>query len=122
VGLLMAPAWRDALLSFSQLGPMLLSTRFLAKAGQHLTAVTAYAPTNAGEDATKDAFYLMLFACLKEAPASDKLIVIGISMRSWVALGKSRVASLANSIYIGVRPSHRTMVPACLIWPHLSQP
>ncbi len=28
VGLLMAPTWRDALLSFSQLGPRLLSARF----------------------------------------------------------------------------------------------
>jgi hypothetical protein len=37
----------------------------------------AYAPTNAGEDVAKDAFYLMLFAYLKGAPASDKLIVLG---------------------------------------------
>jgi endonuclease/exonuclease/phosphatase family metal-dependent hydrolase len=32
---------------------------------------------NAGEDVAKDAFYLMLFACLKGAPASNKLIVRG---------------------------------------------
>jgi exonuclease III len=75
VGLLMAPAWRDALLSFSQ--PKLLSVRFQAKVVQHLTMVTAYAPTDAGEDAAKDAFYLMLFAYLKGPPASDKLIVLG---------------------------------------------
>ncbi|CAK9861997.1 unnamed protein product [Sphagnum jensenii] len=41
-------------------------------------------------------------------------------MRSSAALGKSRVVSLANSIYIGVRSSHRTMVLTCLIWPHPS--
>jgi len=73
----MAPAWRDALLSFSQLGPMLLSVRFQVKAGQNLTTVTAYAPTDVGEDVAKDAFYFMLFACLKGAPASNKLIVLG---------------------------------------------
>jgi hypothetical protein len=73
----MAHAWRDALLSFSQLGPRLLSVRFQAKVGQHLTVVTTYAPTDVGEDVAKDAFYLMLFACLKGAPASDKLIVMG---------------------------------------------
>ncbi len=39
--------------------------------------VTPYAPTDAREDDAKDAFYLMLFACLKGAPASDKLIVMG---------------------------------------------
>ncbi len=39
--------------------------------------VMAYAPTNTGEDVAKDAFYLMLFAYLKGAPASDKLIVLG---------------------------------------------
>jgi hypothetical protein len=39
--------------------------------------VTTYAPMDAGEDAAKDAFYLMLFACLKGAPIRDKLIVIG---------------------------------------------
>lgn len=50
---------------------------FQAKVGQHLTMVTAYAPTNMGEDAAKDAFYLMLFACLKEAPTSDKVVVLG---------------------------------------------
>jgi len=77
LGLSMAPAWRDALLSFSQLGPKLLSAHFQAKAGQHLTVVTAYAPTDAREDVTKDAFYLMLFAYLKGAPASHKLIVLG---------------------------------------------
>ncbi len=65
------------MLSFSQLGPRLLSARFQAKAGQHLTVVMAYAPTDVGEDAAKDVFYLMPFACLKEAPASDKLIVLG---------------------------------------------
>jgi hypothetical protein len=32
---------------------------------------------DAREDAAKDAFYFMLFACLKGAPASDKLIVLG---------------------------------------------
>jgi endonuclease/exonuclease/phosphatase family metal-dependent hydrolase len=73
----MAPTWRDALLFFSQLGPRLLFARFQAKARQHLTVVTAYAPTDAGEDVAKDAFYLMLFACLKGAPANDKLIVLG---------------------------------------------
>jgi len=39
--------------------------------------VTAYAPTDVREDAAKDAFYLMLFACLKGALANDKLIVLG---------------------------------------------
>ncbi len=64
-------------MSFSQLRLRLLSARFQAKAGQHLTVVTAYAPTDVGEDAAKDAFYLMLFACLKGVLASDKLIVLG---------------------------------------------
>jgi hypothetical protein len=39
--------------------------------------VTTYAPTDMGEDVAKDAFYLMLFACLKEAPTSDKVVVLG---------------------------------------------
>lgn len=73
----MTPTWRDALLSFSQLGPRLLSAHFQAKARQHLTVVTTYAPMDVGEDVAKDAFYLMLFACLKGAPSSDKLIVLG---------------------------------------------
>jgi len=30
-----------------------------------------------GEDAAKDAFYLMLFACLKEAPTNNKVVVLG---------------------------------------------
>ncbi len=54
-----------------------MSVRFQAKAGQHLIMVTAYAPTNMGEDAAKDAFYLMLFTCLKEAPTNDKVVVLG---------------------------------------------
>jgi hypothetical protein len=29
-----------------------------------------------GEDAAKDAFYLILFACLKEAPTNDKVVVL----------------------------------------------
>jgi hypothetical protein len=33
VGLLMALAWKDALLSFHKLGPMLMSARFEAKTG-----------------------------------------------------------------------------------------
>jgi len=77
VGLLMAPAWRDALLSFSQLGPgcCLLVSR--PRRGNTWTVVTAYAPTDVREDAAKDAFYLMLFAYLKGALANDKLIVLG---------------------------------------------
>jgi hypothetical protein len=39
--------------------------------------VTTYAPTNMGEDAAKDAFYLMLFTCLKEALTNDKVVVLG---------------------------------------------
>jgi hypothetical protein len=39
--------------------------------------VIAYAPTGMGEDAAKDAFYLMLFACLKEAPTNNKVVVLG---------------------------------------------
>jgi hypothetical protein len=39
--------------------------------------VIAYAPTNMGEDAAKDAFYMMLFAYLKEAPTNDKVVVLG---------------------------------------------
>jgi endonuclease/exonuclease/phosphatase family metal-dependent hydrolase len=54
-----------------------MSARFQAKAKQHLTMVTAYAPTDMGEDAAKDAFYLMMFACLKEAPTSNKVVVLG---------------------------------------------
>ncbi|CAM6044969.1 unnamed protein product [Sphagnum compactum] len=73
----MALAWRDALLSFRKLGPWLMSICFQAKVGQHLTLGTAYAPTDMGEDAAKDTFYLMLFACLKEAPTSDKVVVLG---------------------------------------------
>jgi hypothetical protein len=30
-----------------------------------------------GEVAANDTFYLMLFACLKEAPTSDKVVVLG---------------------------------------------
>ncbi len=30
-----------------------------------------------GEDAAKDAFYLMLFACLKEALTNDKVVILG---------------------------------------------
>jgi hypothetical protein len=29
-----------------------------------------------GEDAAKDAFYLILFTCLKQAPTSDKVVVL----------------------------------------------
>jgi hypothetical protein len=39
--------------------------------------VTTYAPTDMGEDTAKDTFYLMLFACLKEALTSDKVVVLG---------------------------------------------
>jgi len=39
--------------------------------------VTTYAPMDMGEDVAKDAFYLMLFACLKEALTSDKVVVLG---------------------------------------------
>jgi hypothetical protein len=39
--------------------------------------VIAYAPTYMGEDVAKDAFYLMLFACLKEAPINNKVVVLG---------------------------------------------
>ncbi len=73
----MALTWTDALLSFHQLGPMMMYAHFQAKAGQPLTVVTTYAPTNMGEDAAKDTFYLMLFACLKEAPTSGKVVVLG---------------------------------------------
>jgi len=38
---------------------------------------TTYAPTDMGEVAANDTFYLMLFACLKEAPTSDKVVVLG---------------------------------------------
>ncbi len=47
---------------------------FHAKARHHLTMVTTYAPTDMGEDATKDACYLMLFGYLKEAPTNDKVV------------------------------------------------
>jgi hypothetical protein len=53
-----------------------MSARFQAKARQHLTMVTAYAPMDMGEEVAKDTFYLMLFACLKEAPTSDKVVVL----------------------------------------------
>jgi endonuclease/exonuclease/phosphatase family metal-dependent hydrolase len=100
----------------------MMSVRFQAKVGQHLTVVTAYAPIDMGEDATKDAFHLMLFACLKEAPTNDKVVVMGdfnaklgnvwqkqgsfkrpllatrwlswgTSMRSWVVLSRNRAVS-----------------------------
>jgi hypothetical protein len=54
-----------------------MSARFQAKARQHLTVVITYAPTDMGEDVAKDAFYLMMFACLKEAPISNKVVVRG---------------------------------------------
>ncbi len=54
-----------------------MTTCFQAKVGQHLIMVTTYAPTNMGEDAAKDAFYLMLFTCLKEALTNDKVVVLG---------------------------------------------
>ncbi len=65
------PYWRDALLSFRHLGPI-----SQVKAGQLMIVVIIYAHTDMGEDAAKDAFYFMLFAYLKEAPTSDKVVVL----------------------------------------------
>jgi hypothetical protein len=40
--------------------------------------VLPYAPTNVvGDEKTKDDFYLLLFACFKNALTSDKLILLG---------------------------------------------
>jgi hypothetical protein len=41
-----------------------------------MIVVIIYAHTDMGEDAAKDAFYFMLFAYLKEAPTSDKVVVL----------------------------------------------
>ncbi len=81
VGLLMAQKWADALLFFDQHSPCLISARFQAKAGQHLIMFFAYSPTyckdgGVKEEVEKQSFYNMLFACLKQVPASDKLVVL----------------------------------------------
>jgi hypothetical protein len=69
-----------------------------------------------GEDAAKDAFYLMLFTCLKEVPTSDKVVILGASMQSWAVLNRNKAVLLANSTYTRVLLSHLTMVPTCLTW------
>ncbi len=50
---------------------------FQAKVRQHLIMVITYAPMDMGEDVAKDAFYLMLFTYLKEAPINNKVVVLG---------------------------------------------
>jgi hypothetical protein len=54
-----------------------MSVRFQAKVRRQWTVVIAYAPTYMGEEAAKNTFYLMLFTYLKEAPTSDKVVVLG---------------------------------------------
>jgi hypothetical protein len=68
VGLLISPIWQQALLSFSHLGLRLLSVRFKAVAGQHVSVVVAYSPTDLANASVKDAFHLLLFGCLKVVP------------------------------------------------------
>jgi len=43
-GLLVVPEWANALLFFDQHSPRLISMRFQAKVGQHLTMLSAYSP------------------------------------------------------------------------------
>jgi hypothetical protein len=82
--------------------------------------VTAYAPTDAREDVAKDAFYLMLFACLKGALANDKLIVLGDFNAELGNIWQEQDGVTGKFHLHRVRPSHRTVVPACLIWSHPS--
>jgi endonuclease/exonuclease/phosphatase family metal-dependent hydrolase len=82
VGLLMAPEWANDLFFFDQHNPRLISARFRAKARQHLTVFSTYSPIDykdgvIEEEVEKQSFYNLLFACLKQVPASDKLVVLG---------------------------------------------
>jgi len=77
VGLLISPRWKQAMFSFYQFGPRLLSTHFKAVIGQHVTMVVAYAPMDMSNASVKDAFHLLMFSCLKVVPRVDKVVVLG---------------------------------------------
>lgn len=63
--------------SFCQFGLRLLLARFRAVAGQHVTMVVAYVPTDVSDVFIKDAFHLLLFGCLKAVSPTDKVVVLG---------------------------------------------
>ncbi|CAK9861114.1 unnamed protein product [Sphagnum jensenii] len=46
-------------------------------AGQHVSVVIAYSPTDLVDASVKDAFHMLLFGCLKVVPPVDKVVLLG---------------------------------------------
>jgi hypothetical protein len=69
-----------------------------------------------GEDAAKDAFCLMLFAYLKEAPTNDKVVILG-DFNAELGNAWQEQGSVTGKFHLHRGAAdHLTMVPACLTW------
>jgi hypothetical protein len=77
VGLLISPRWKQAMLSFCQFGPRLLSAHFRVVVSHHMILAVAYAPIDVSYAFVKDAFHLLVFGCLKVVPLVYKVVLLG---------------------------------------------
>ena len=72
----------------------LMKTRLELAHNQHMTVISAYAPTLDADDEVKEAFYAALHKILNETPAADRLVLlgdfnarVGCNSQLWSAIG-----------------------------------
>ena len=82
----------------------LMTLRLEIAKNQHMSVISAYAPTLDADDEHKEAFYSALDLAISRTPATDKLVVlgdfnarVGNDRSSWPAIGAHGIGKKANS-------------------------